>query len=103
MNEAGEIVKELLRKKGMSQKDLCEKTDISASAMSKYLSSERIPRTEILMKISQAIGVDVNVLLGRPTRNTDTYSVCKSALLARGGASLTDKEKRELIDLILSK
>lgn len=98
----GAIIKNLLEKKKMSQKELCERTGISEPSMSKYLSSGKTPRTEVLIKISDALGVDVYYLLGKK-EGTDTYQTCKTALLARSGKRLTDEEKKELINLILSK
>ncbi len=101
MNTAGEKIKEILRKEGKTQTDLCNITGIKPAAMSKYLSGDKSPRTEILMRISEALNVSLYTLLGKDVENESTFSICKSALLARSGNKLTDEEKKELINLIL--
>lgn len=98
--KTGEAIKKELEKKGMSQKDLCEKTGISESAMSKYLSKDTSLRSDILAKIARALDVSIYTLLGVQEKEGSTYDVCKTALMARSGTSLSMEEKQELINLI---
>ncbi len=101
MNTVGERIKEILKKTGTTQVDICELTGIKPAAMSKYLSGEKTPRTEILMKIADALNVSLYTLLGKDESNASTFEICKSALLARSGNQLTEDEKKELIKLII--
>lgn len=101
MNTVGERIKEILKKEGKTQIDLCTTTGIKPAAMSKYLSGEKIPRTEILMKIADALSVSLYTLLGKNENSRSTFETCKSALLARSGNQLTEDEKKELIKLII--
>lgn len=100
MNKVGETIKEILKKVGKTQVDLCEMTGIKPAAMSKYLSGEKMPRTEILMKIADALDVSLYTLLGKDEERS-VYEICRSALLARSGNELTEDERKELIKLIL--
>lgn len=100
MNEVAIRIKKELEKKGMSQKELCNITKISESAMSKYLSNNISIRSDVLAKISKALGVSMYALMGIQEKEEDTFNVCKTALLARSGTKLTNDEKKELIDLI---
>ena len=100
MNSIGESIKQILKKQGVSQKKLCELTKIKAPAMSKYLNGNASPRTEILVKISDALNVSLYTILDKQEEK-DAYSICKNALMARSGNKLTDEEKKELINLIL--
>ena len=100
MNKVGETIKEILKRSGVTQVDLCAMTGIKPAAMSKYLSGEKIPRTEILMKIADALNVSLYTLLGK-NDNRSVYEVCRSALLARSGNELTEEERKDLIKLIL--
>lgn len=101
MSNYGENIKRELERRKLSQKDLCKLTGISESAMSKYLSTERPLRSDILAKIARALDVNIYQLLGLSmSDNENTYNVCKTALLARSGTELTMEEKKELIDLI---
>ncbi len=99
----GQIVKDILKKEKISQKELCNRTGISESARSKYLSSENNLRGDILLKLSKALHVSVSFLLGQDESMQNAFSVCKSALLARGGEELSEEEKKELINIILSR
>lgn len=100
MNKAGETIKEILKKTGIAQVDLCEMTGIKPAAMSKYLSGDKMPRTEILIKIADALDVSLYTLLGND-KEKSTYEICRSALLARSGNQLTEEERKDLIKLIL--
>ncbi|MBR4446529.1 MAG: helix-turn-helix transcriptional regulator [Solobacterium sp.] len=100
MNKVGETIKEILKKTGKTQVDLCVMTGIKPAAMSKYLSGEKMPRTEILMKIADALNVSLYTLLGQDDERS-VYEICRSALLARSGKKLTEDERKELIKLIL--
>ena len=100
MNSVGETVKEILKKTGKTQVDLCDMTRIKPAAMSKYLSGDKIPRTEILMKIANALDISLYSLLGKDEEKS-AYEICRSALLARSGNELTEEERKDLIKLIL--
>lgn len=100
MSTVGERIKNELERRGLNQKDLCEMTKISESAMSKYLAKEGALRSDILVKIAKALDVNIYALMGIQERDESTYDICKTALLARSGTSLTNEQKKELIDLI---
>jgi transcriptional regulator with XRE-family HTH domain len=100
MNETGKNIKKELENKQMSQKQLCQMTGISESAMSKYLSGTKEPRSDILSKIARALDVSIYQLLGIQEKEGTTFDICKTALLARSGSELSNEEKKELIDLI---
>ncbi len=100
MNKIGDNIKTELERRKISQKELCKMTGISESAMSKYLASQNSLRSDIVAKIARALDVNIYQLLGIEEKEGSTYDVCKTALLARSGSSLSDKEKQELINLI---
>ncbi len=96
----GENVKKELERRGLNQKDLCLMTGITESAMSKYLSTNKPLRTDIVAKIARALDVNIYQLLNLEQHPGKTFDICKTALLARSGSSLSNEEKKELIDLI---
>ncbi len=100
MSIIGTNIRKELERKGLSQKELCNMTGISESAMSKYLTKEGALRSDILTKIARALGVNIYMLMGIQEREGTTFDICKTALLARSGTNLTTEEKKELIDLI---
>ena len=54
----------ILRKKGMTQKQLAQITNITESAMSYYVKGARTPSGDILTKIAVALGTSTDYLLG---------------------------------------
>lgn len=100
MSTISENIKRELERKRLSQKELCNMTGISESAMSKYLSKGGALRSDILTKIARALDVNVYALMGLQEKEGTTFDVCKTALLARSGTNLTMEQKQELIELI---
>lgn len=60
----GERLKSLRQEKGLSQRDLAKKLNISASAIAMYETSKREPDSELLKRISEFFGVSIDYLLG---------------------------------------
>lgn len=54
----------LLDNMGLSQKDFASITGLTESAVSKYLSGERLPNAGTLISIANATGVSPNWILG---------------------------------------
>lgn len=96
----GVEIKKELERRGISQKELCDMVDINESAMSKYLNSDKPLRTDVVSKIARALSMNIYQLLGISEKEGTTFDICKTALLARSGTSLSNEEKQELINLI---
>ena len=47
----------------LSQKQLAEKTGLTEAGISRYISGQRLPRLDILLKIAAALDCTVNYLL----------------------------------------
>ena len=54
---------EILKEKGMTQQDLADKLEISKVYVSELARNVKFPRKEMLIKLSQALDVDVRELL----------------------------------------
>ena len=93
-------IKELMNAAGLSQKELAKKANITEASMSKYLSGDRTPRIDVVVKLANALGVSVNDLL---LEGDDDQSpmVTASAALARCKDKLTADEKNKLIKILL--
>lgn len=55
-------LKEILKEKGISGKDLAEKVDVSENTISFISTGKTQPRFELLRKIAEALGVDIREL-----------------------------------------
>ena len=75
MQNIGENVKKELERKKISQKELCQMTGISESNMSKYLSSGKSLRSDIVAKIARALDVNIYQLLGIQEKEGNTFDI----------------------------
>lgn len=62
-----EVMRKLRKDKGLSLKQLAEKTDISFSAIGMYERGEAAPSSEKFQKIAEVLGVSMEKLLGKTT------------------------------------
>ncbi len=60
----GKIIEDLRKKRGWSQTELSEKTDVSRVMIGKYERSEAIPSVEAAKKIADTFGVSLDYLVG---------------------------------------
>lgn len=60
----GEKIKSLRIKKGMTQQELAEKSNISRVSVGNYERGDRVPNIEVISNIANALGVTVNELTG---------------------------------------
>ena len=56
-------IKDLMKEKGINQKELAQRSNITECAMSRYLNGNREPRIEAIFRISRALNVSVDYLL----------------------------------------
>lgn len=62
MNGFGEVLETLRRAQGMSQEDLCVRTNVTQAAMSRYENDQRTPDDETLERLAAALGVTTRFL-----------------------------------------
>ena len=96
----------------MSQVDLSKKIGISNVTISRYLSGDRIPRLDVITKISSAFNVSVDYLLGlsdnRNGENANTNTDVDIALLAKnlfgldGNSHLSKKQIKLIKNLLMA-
>ncbi|WP_031557852.1 helix-turn-helix domain-containing protein [Lachnospira multipara] len=93
-NKIGEI----LRKQGITQKQLSVDTGITESAISRYIKGERVPREENLMKIAKALGITTDELLDG---DIDRDLEFAKSLIERNASKMSKEEKMEIIKLLI--
>jgi len=64
-------LKELLKEKDITGKELSEKVGLSVTAMSNIVKGQSLPRQEVLLKIAQTLDVDIRELF-HPTKTQNT-------------------------------
>ena len=97
-------IKEMLDQKGITQKELSEKTGITEPAISHYVKGDRVPRGANLVKIAKALGTTADDLLsGDREMDKESDLVFAKSLIARNAADMTMDEKMEFVRLLMDK
>ncbi len=101
MATMGERLKQLIEKKGISQKELAEKVGCTDAAISHYIKGDRFPRASVLTKIAIALDTTSDYLMeGIPTDATDELGFAKK-LIARNASQMSNAEKKEIINILM--
>lgn len=74
-------LKEILESKGISRNDLMEMTGLSDIVINGYIDGKREPSVSSLLKISKAINVSLDDILGNSIEREETASEFKRRLL----------------------
>lgn len=64
-NSIGENIRKIRIDKNLTQKELAEKSGISLSALNKYERGDRLPKIDALQKLSEALNIQIDYLLGK--------------------------------------
>ena len=86
----GEILRDLLEERGMSQKDLAADLNISASAVGNYVRNNREPDFDTLKKIAKYFHVSTDFLLNCQTEQYPNYEERKILQIFH---ALTEEQK----------
>lgn len=101
MSEMGVRIKDLLEKKGMSQKELAKKAGCTEAAISHYIKGDRVPRSNVLVQIAVALDTTADFLSeGIPTSTTDEIGYAKK-LIARNVTQMSKAEKIEILNILM--
>lgn len=94
------MLKRLLYEKRMRQRDLAKAIGVSDVTVSRYMHSERVPKSEILMRIAAALSVPVSEFY---TEEDSPESAMRTVLFAsrKYRSGWTAAEKIRLIECIL--
>ena len=101
MGTMGERIKELLEKKGITQRELAERTGCTEAAVSHYIKGDRIPRASILTKIAIVLETTSDYLMeGIPVEVKEELGYAKK-LIARNVSQMSKAEKKEILDILM--
>lgn len=100
--EFAERLLALLEENGMSQKELAERVGVTEASMSRYLNSERIPKSSILANIATALHTTSDYLLGTEEEgNIDSDYPKIVRLIARNSKNMTKEQKMNIINALI--
>ena len=91
-------VKDLMKENRFSQKKLCELCGITDAAFSRYMTSGRLPRTDVLANIANALNTTIDYLTGNDTH----YGYEQlDILLASSKDNLSLNQKKKLVGILM--
>lgn len=91
-------VKDLMKENRFSQKKLCELCGITEAAFSRYMTSGRLPRTDVLANIANALNTTSDYLTGNDTHYG--YEQLE-ILLASSKDNLSLNQKKKLVGILM--
>lgn len=94
-------VAELLKKNGLTQRDLAQMVGVTDAAMSHYIKGDRVPRAAVVAKIAEALKISPEYLMyGKPS---DSKAEIDQAvrLIARNSKQLSHDDKIRIMDILL--
>lgn len=99
----GERIARLMKAKNLSQKELAKAIESTEASVSRYLSDAREPGPKVLVRIADALGVTVDEIVGKedPADFATEFPRIR-LLLARNSKILTNEQKKEIINALLS-
>ena len=96
--ELGMRITETLQKRGMTQKELARRIGVTEAVMSRYISGDREPKPDVLANIATALHTTSDFLLNIECEEFNHPKIRR--LIARNACSMTEQEKRELINAL---
>ncbi len=91
-------ISEALQKRGMTQKELANRIGVTESVISRYISGDREPKPDILANIATALHTTSDFLLGIENEEFNHPRIRR--MIARNASSMTEQEKKELINAL---
>ena len=98
--EWNEKVINVMKQKGINQKQLSKLSGITESSISRYLKGDKAPRMDVVVNVAKALQVETDYFLDEDDKGLTAFNAI-SAAIARKGSELTAEEKNKLIALLL--
>ncbi len=96
--EFGARLLSVMRKQGITQKQLADRLNTTEATLSRYVNGEREPKADMLANIATSLNTTSDYLLGI---EKDDYDFPKlERLLARSSSQMSDKDKRALVSAL---
>lgn len=94
----------LLKARGLSQKELAQKTSLTEGAVSHYLKGDREPKGAILLNIANALETSTDYLSGRTNEikpaGADSEIEKAFQLVARNAQNMTAEDRERFLKIL---
>ena len=98
----GERVKLQLEKNNISQKKQTKKTGITEATISRYISSQRIPKATEIFKIAKVLNCTSDFLLGIDSKGIKNISLKDAIYNLKMNRQLMESEWQKTIDIAIN-
>ena len=99
MERLGDRIARLMKECGYKQQELASMVGVTQSAMSRYLSNEREPKSEVIANLATALNTTSDYLIRGKEIDCDFAEIYH--LVARSTIKMSDDEKRKLMKVLL--
>ncbi len=101
-NQLSIRLEELLKTRGITQKELAKRSGVTEAAISHYIKGDRTPRSSVLSRIAIELNTTSDYLMeGIPQNYINEIGYAKR-LIARNVDQMTNAEKKEILSILLS-
>lgn len=98
--EFSDRLRQMLKERGMTQKDLAAEAGITEAAVSHYLKGDRWPRASVLSRMADILGTSSDYLMGGTEGDTDAEIREAKRLIARNVRQLSLEDRMEIIHML---
>lgn len=100
-NNLGERISELLKKNGLSQRELAELVGVTEVSMSRYIKGDRVPKGPIIANIAVALHTTSDYLLGQEAEEDSELAYYQTQrAIARNASKWSQKQKADLVNAL---
>ena len=89
-----DTLKKLRMEKGLSQRELAEKMYVTRTAITKWENGNRLPDAAMIKRLSEVLGVDVNILLSAVAESDECPNIIlvdDNAVILNGGLAIIEE------------
>ena len=90
-NNLGGRIADLLKKSGLTQRELADKVGVTEVSMSRYISGDRTPKGPVIANIANALHTTSDYLLGTEEKSAHSWC-CHSKAPSPGSRSVDRKQ-----------
>ncbi len=96
----GERLSDMISVRGITQKELAAKSEVTEASMSHYIKGDRTPRASVLGKIAEALGTTTDYLLYGDATNSKEEIAYARRLIARNVSDMSKEDKMSIMSVL---
>lgn len=103
MEGIGKRLEDLMKKRGLTQRELASRSGVSESMISQLKNDTKGAKTETFLRLSEVLGCTVDYLLKgepEPKEEEDEEYMPDVAMIARAGKRVTPERRKEMIAVL---